>query len=183
MLDWIMNRVFGPLLDGLLTWAPWLWLLACAVAALYLFFAMPLVFKRWWQALAALAVSGFVVLWVWQHFKGIDDLKEQNAELAQQNEDLTGRVNNLDTSISNYETALGNLERRQRQIRAEITEARRGLDSGTIQEEATNDPVKAAADLSDRWNAFGRMSDEATSGFGRPTSAASGSGGDADAGS
>lgn len=182
-MGWIADRVFGPLIDGLLAWAPWLWLIACAVVALYLFLATPLLFKRWWQAVVAVAVAGFVFLWVWQHFAGIADLKEQNAQLTEQNADLSERVNNLDTSISNYETALGNLERRQRQIRAEITEARRGLDSGTIQEEATNDPVKAAADLSDRWNAFGRMSDDATSGFGRPTSSASGSGGDADAGS
>ncbi len=183
MLDWIMNRVFGPLFDGLLTWAPWLWLLACAVAALYLFFAMPLVFKRWWQALAALAISGFVVLWVWQHFKGIDDLKEQNAELAEQNADLSERVGNLDKSITDYEQAVGRIERSQRQIRSEIAQARRGLDSETIQEEATNDPVQAAADLSNRWNAFGRMSDEATSGFGSATSASASPSADADAGS
>ncbi len=183
MFDWIANRVFGPLFDALLTWAPWLWLAGCVLIALYLFFAMPLVFKRWWQALAALAVSGFVVLWVWQHFDGIADLKEQNATLAQQNEELTGRVDNLDTSIGNYQTAVGNLERRQRQIRSEIAQARQGLDSGTIQEEATNDPDQAAADLSTRWNAFGRMSDEATSGFGSPTAAATGTSADANAGS
>ncbi len=183
MIDWIANRVFGPFFDALLTWAPWLWLALCVLIAVYLFFAMPLVFKRWWQTLAVAAVVGFIGLWVWQHFDGIADLKKQNEQLAEQNADLTDRVDNLDTSISNYTTAIGNLERRQRQIRAEITEARRGLDSGTIQEEATNDPVKAADDLSDRWNAFGRMSDEATSGFGRPTAAAASPGGDADAGS
>lgn len=182
-MGWIADRVFGPLIDAILAWAPWLWLAACAVVAIYLFLAMPLMFKRWWQAVAAIAVAGFVFLWVWQHFEGIADLKEQNAELTEQNADLSERVGNLDQSISNYEQAVGRLERSQRQIRSEIAQARRGLDSGTIQEEATNDPVQAAADLSNRWNAFGRMSDEATSGFGRATSAATGTSADADAGS
>lgn len=183
MLNWIADRIFGPLFDGLLTWAPWLWLALCATVALYLFFAMPLVFKRRWQAIVAAAVVGFVALWVWQHFDEFADLKRQNDELVEQNEELAGRVDNLGQSISNYEAAVGNLERRQRQIRAEITAARQGLDSETIQREVNNDPGQAAVDLSDRWNSFGRMSDEATSGFGRPTASATGTSADADAGS
>lgn len=183
MFDWIANRVFGPLFDALLAWAPWLWLIGCVLISLYLFFAMPLVFKKWWQAIISIAIAGFAALWVWQHFAGVADLVEKNEALVQQNADLEQRVGNLDTSITNYEQAVGNIERRQRQIRAEIAQARQGLDSGTIQQEVTNDPANAATDLSDRWNALGRMSDDATSGFGRPTSAASGTSADTDAGS
>jgi len=183
MFDWIANRVFGPFFDGLLAWSPWLWLLGCVIVAAYLFLAMRPVFKRWWQAILVIAVAGFVALWLWQHFDGIADLAKKNEELTQQNADLEERVGNLDTSIKDYEEAIGDLERRQRQIRSEIAQARTGLDSGTIREEANNDPGQAAADLSDRWNRLGRMSDEATSGFGRPTSSATGPGGDADAGS
>lgn len=181
MFNWLADRIFGPFFAGLLAWSPWLWLLACAIIAVYLFFALPLAFKRWWQALAAVAIAGFIGLWVWQHFAGIADLVKKNEELAQQNAALEERVGNLDTSISNYEQAVGRLESRQRQIRSEIAQARVGLDSGTIQEEANNDPGQAAVDLSDRWNRFGRMSDDATSGFGRPTSAAASPGTDADA--
>jgi membrane protein implicated in regulation of membrane protease activity len=183
MFDWIANRVFGPLFDALLSWAPWLWLVGCVLIGLYLFFAMPLVFKRWWQALITIAVAGFAALWVWSHFAGVADLVEKNEQLVQQNATLEERVNNLDTSIGNYEKAVGDIERSQRQIRAEIAQARRGLDSGTIREEVENDPGQAAADLSARWNQFGRMSDDATSGFGRPTAAAASPGTDADAGS
>lgn len=182
MTAWLADRVFGPLLTFLVDWSPWLWLVACAVLAVALLSLAPLLFKRWWRALATAAVAGFVVLWVWQHFAGVARLEDQNAELQKKLEDAETRIENLDTSISNYTTAVSALERRQRQIRSEITQARQGLDSGTIQEEVKNDPVKAASDLSDRWNRLGRMSDEATGVFGRPEAPAASASADPDAG-
>lgn len=180
MFDWIADRVFGPLLNALVAWSPWLWLIACVVIGVYLFFAMPLVFKRWWQALAALAVAGFVGLMLWQHFDGVADLERQNKELAEQNADLAEQNAGMNTTITDYTAALGRIEQGQRQIRSEIGRARQGLDSGTIQQETQDDPVQAATDLSDRWNRLGRMSDEATSSFGGATPSAAGPSADAD---
>lgn len=182
MIAWLADRVFGPLLAFLVDWSPWLWLAACGVLAVALLTLAPLLFKRWSRVLAAAALAGFVVLWVWQHFAGIARLEEQNAELQQKLDAAETRIGDLDTSISNYTSAVGALERRQRQIRTEVEQARQGLDSGTIKEEVKNDPIQAASDLSDRWNRLGRMSDEATRVFGRPAPSAASASADPDAG-
>ena len=180
MFDWIAKKLFGPFLHGLLEWSPWIWLAVCAVAAVWMLLAFPLLFKRWWQALAAVAVAGFIGLWVWQHFDGIKELENKNADLTEQLGTANQSIENLNSSIQTQADGMADLERRQKRINKELAAARVGLDSGTIMKEATNDPVKAATDMSDRWNALERMSDDETGSFGRSKAAATGP--DADAG-
>lgn len=173
-MNWVLDRMFGPMINAIVAWSPWLWIIACALLALYLFVALPLAFKRWWQVIAAAAASGFVLLLVMQHFAGVAKLRAENDQLQTDNQKLSERVDALDTSINNHTDAVQIIEVRQREIRTEIREARQGLDSGTIKEEVQNDSVQAAADLSDRWNRLGRMSDDATASFGRATPSAAG---------
>lgn len=170
-MNWIMARLFGPLIDFLVAWSPYLWLLLVAAAGLTLFFLFPLVFKRWWRALPTLAVAGFAVLWVWQHYAGINKLEKKVEQLQVENTQLTTELATTKASVQNYETtirqhatAVSEIETNRRQIRREITVARKGLDSATITQETRNDPVQASVDLSDRWNRLGGMFDESTAG-------------------
>lgn len=166
MFNWFADRVFGPVLSALLAWSPWLWVAACAIVALYLLINLPVAFKRWWQVIVAVALVGGTFLWGWQHFAGVEKLKQDKAAIERKLEDANARADKLTASIDEYTATVARLEARQREIRAELAEARVGLDSGTIIRESNNDPVKAAADLSNRWNNLGRMSDAETRRFG-----------------
>lgn len=170
-MNWIMGRLFGPLIDFLVAWSPYLWLLLIAAAGLALFVMAPLVFRKWWRALPSLAVAGFCVLWVWQHYAGIHKLETKVEELQVQNTQLTTELTTAKASVKNYEAtvakhskAVSEIETNQRQIRRDITVARRGLDSTTITQETKNDPVQASVDLSDRWNRLGGLFDDSTAG-------------------
>ena len=167
MFNWIAEKVFGNFFHNLLVWSPWIWLVLCIAVLIYLFFALPLVFKKWWQMIVTVAVAGFVGLWFWQHFASYDKLKAENAALESRLEKAEQSVTNLQTSIDNQGQAIADMEARQRQIRRELAQARVGLDSTTIRREAADDPAKAAANLSGRWNNLGRMSDDETGRFGR----------------
>lgn len=170
-MNWIAERLFGPMLDFLVSWMPYLWVGAVLIWMVFLFFTNPLVFKKVWQPLAGLAVCGFVVLWVWQHYAGIAKLEDQVVQLeaekiavAAELETSRKTASNLQTSINNQSRAITQLEANQRRIRRDISTAREGLDSETITQETQDDPAQAAADLSDRWNRLGGMFADSTSG-------------------
>lgn len=172
MFKWLAEKVFADFLHNLLVWSPWIWLTVGVVVLIWMFFALPLIFKKWWQFTVTIIVAGFVGLWFWQHFASYDKLKEDNAALEQRLDTAEQSVTNLQTSIDNQGAAMADMEQRQVQIRREIKQARVGLDSTTIKKEAADDPVKAAVNLSDRWNNLGRMSDDETGSFGRAAPAA-----------
>jgi regulator of replication initiation timing len=112
---------------------------------------------------------------VWQHYAGVAKLEKQVADLRAEKQQLADELeisiqtaSNLQTSIQQQADAMQSIELNQRRIRRDLNEARQGLDSQTITQEAQDDPVQAAIDLSDRWNNLGRMFDDETNAFGRP---------------
>lgn len=175
----LVNALTGAVSNSLWSLLPAVWLGLSAAGMIALASMSPVLFGRFWKPLAGIAVAGFVALLVVQHFHEFNDRKRQIDDLKVQLATAEESVTNLQTSIDNHQQALDNLERSQRAIRKEIKAARVGLDSTTAFKEADRDPVKAASDLSDRYNRFNRMFDAATESFGTASST-SGTGSDPD---
>lgn len=169
MLNGIIHLAFGGVLTWLQVAAPWVWLGLCAAGAIALLVSNPILFKAEWRWIAILAVVGFLGLWVWQHFAGIERLKEDNAKLTAQNAQLSQKADALDASVQNYTKAVSVLEQQQAAIRAQISKVRTGLNSASVIQEAGHDPVKASSIVSTRWSDLDRLFDEATT----PTGVAS----------
>ena len=181
MLANLVSKLLAPFFHGLLAWGPWLWLIICALVAVGLFFTAPLALKKWWQTIAVTAVVGFIGLWVWQHFDRFTQLEKKNTELTQKLDAANQQINSLNQTVSNNADNVATLERQQRQIQADLKKARKGLDSATVSKEAQDDPIKASANLSSRWNNLNGMFDEATGSFGTAAATRSSPNADSDA--
>lgn len=169
-MTWLANKLFGPLFSALLDFAPWLWLLLGVLALTAMFFTDPWGFQRRWKLVAGITLAGFIGLLIasaadsgkTEKVKGL----ERDLAVSEQS------VSNLQVSIQKNEKAVAKYEGRQREIKKEVAEALAPLDPVIIVETAKDDPVQAASDLTDRYNGFGRMFDDATDDFGPARSSA-----------
>lgn len=169
-MTWLANKLFGPLFSALLDFAPWLWLLLGVLALTAMFFTDPWGFQRRWKLVGGVTLAGFFVLLL---LSGIDTGKTEKIDKLQTElKTAEQSVTNLQTSIQSNEKAVARYEGRQREIRQEVAEALEPLDPVVIMETAKDDPVQAASDLTDRYNDFGRMFDDATDDFGPARSSA-----------